>query len=295
MHANELFDKVTTDLITAIENGASGWRMPWHCLANGTPRSADGRPYRGWNALVLAMVAADRGWTAGTWATYKTWTKHGCQVRRGERGTHIVLWKQTERPDPTDDDKAKRSLLARSFVVFAAEQVDGADRFTTIDHRSTSERIGQADNYFAAVGADIAHGGAQASYSPALDLIRLPHADQFRQAADYYSTSAHEHTHRTGHTSRLGRDLTGRFGDRRYCAEELIAELGAAFWCAQFGLEQATRNDHAAYLGDWLAILSADPRALVSACSHAQRAIDHLNQAAGWTAHQISTEADVAG
>lgn len=114
MHANELFDKVTTDLITAIENGASGWRMPWHCLANGTPCSADGRPYRGWNALVLAMVAADRGWTAGTWATYKTWAKHGCQVRRGgERGTHIVLWKQTERPDPTDDDRTKRSLLAR--------------------------------------------------------------------------------------------------------------------------------------------------------------------------------------
>ena len=100
----------------------------------------------------------------------------------------------------------------------------------------------------------------------------------------YYSTSAHEHTHWTGHVSRLDRDLTGRFEDRHYGAEELIAELGAAFWCAQFGLEQATRNDHAAYLGDWLAILSADPRALLTACSHAQRAIDHLNDAANYAA-----------
>lgn len=192
MHANELFDKVTTDLITAIENGASGWRMPWHCLANGTPRSADGRPYRGWNALVLATVAADRGWTAGTWATYKTWAKRGCQVRRGERGTHIVLWKQTERLDPTDDDKTKRSLLARSFVVFAAEQVDGADRFTTTDERTPTERIEQADAYFAAIGADIVHGGSHASYSPALDRIRLPHPDQFDRTTDYYSTGAHD-------------------------------------------------------------------------------------------------------
>lgn len=284
MHANDLFAKVTADLITAIENGASGWRMPWRCLANGTPRSADGRPYRGWNALVLAMVAADRGWTAGTWATYKTWAKHGCQIRRGERGTHIVLWKQTERRNPTDEDKTRRSLLARSFVVFAAEQVDGADRFTTTDERTPVDRIAQADAYFAAIGADIVHGGTQACYSPGLDRISLPHLEQFARPADYYSTSAHEHTHWTGHASRLARDLTGRFGDRRYGVEELVAELGAAFWCAQFGLEQATRDDHAAYLGDWLALLAADPRALLTACSHAQRAVDHLNDAARWTA-----------
>ena len=142
MHANELFDKVTADLITAIENGASGWQMPWHCLANGTPRSADGQPYRGWNAFVLAMVAADRGWTTGTWGDVQDMGQcTDVQVRRGERGTHIVLWKQTERPDPTDDDTTKRSLLARSFVVFAAEQVDGADRFTTTDERTPAERI----------------------------------------------------------------------------------------------------------------------------------------------------------
>lgn len=79
----------------------------------------------------------------------------------------------------------------------------------------------------------------------------------------------------------MHRDLTGRFGSHAYGAEELVAELGAAFWCAQFGLEQATRHDHAAYLGDWLALLRADTRALVAACGHAQRAVDFLNDAAG--------------
>ena len=81
----------------------------------------------------------------------------------------------------------------------------------------------------------------------------------------------------------MHRDLSGRFGSHAYGAEELVAELGAAFWCAQFGLEQATRHDHAAYLGDWLAILRSDTRALVTACSKAQHAVDYLNQQAGWT------------
>ena len=82
----------------------------------------------------------------------------------------------------------------------------------------------------------------------------------------------------------MHRDLSGRFGSHAYGAEELVAELGAAFWCAQLGLEQATRHDHASYLGDWLAMLRADARALVAACGHAQRAVDFLNVAAGFAA-----------
>lgn len=88
MKAEDLFEKVTTDLIVAVEEGAKDWRMPWHRLGlAGLPRSANGRAYRGWNAMVLAMVAADRGWTSSTWATYNAWKRHGAQVRRGERGT----------------------------------------------------------------------------------------------------------------------------------------------------------------------------------------------------------------
>ena len=120
-------------------------------------------------------------------------------------------------------------------------------------------------------------------YVPALDRFHLPALAQFESAAAFHSTSAHEHVHFTGHEPRLARDLSGRFGDQAYGVEELVAELGAAFWCAQFGLEQATREDHATYLGEWLNLLRADSRALVSACSHAQRAVDHLNTASGWS------------
>lgn len=302
MKANELFEQVTADLVTAIEDGASGWRMPWHQLAaGGLPRSVDGRPYRGWNALVLAMVAAQNEWTSSRWATYRGWQRHGCQVRRGERGTHVVLWKPIERSDSsgnsadeTNDAQGTRSaLLARVFTVFAAEQTNGAERFVSpAEQRPEPDRLADAEAFFADVGARVVSGGDRACYVPALDEIRLPNLNQFDRASDYYSTAAHEHVHWTGHESRLARDLTGRFGDHAYGAEELVAELGAAYWCAQFGLDQATRQDHATYLGDWLAILRADSRALVAACSQAQRAVDHLNTTAGWVQTGISGAKD---
>ncbi|MEK7424518.1 MAG: zincin-like metallopeptidase domain-containing protein [Actinomycetota bacterium] len=292
MKAEDLFERVTVDLIAAIEDGAKEWRMPWHRLGDtGLPRSADGRAYRGWNALVLAMVAADRGWTSSTWATYNAWKRHDTQVRRGERGTQVVLWKPTERHEMTDDgdESVQRSLFARAFTVFAAEQVDGAERLISAAADTTeAQRIGSAETYFAAIGADVVHGGDQACYVPALDRIHLPHCHQFDDPAAYYSTAAHEHVHWSGHRDRMQRDLSGRFGSHAYGAEELIAELGAAFWCAQIGLEQATRHDHAAYLGDWLALLRADTRALVAACGHAQRAVDFLNVVAGQRANEVA-------
>jgi antirestriction protein ArdC len=167
--------------------------------------------------------------------------------------------------------------------VFAAEQVDGvAPARNATDAVDEPCRVESAERYFEHVAASIVHGGDVACYVPATDVIRLPEFTRFEQPADFYSTAAHEHVHWTGHSARLDRDLSGRFGDRAYGAEELIAELGAAFWSAQFRLEQATRADHAAYLGDWLAILRQDARALVAACGHAQRAIDYLNTAACW-------------
>jgi antirestriction protein ArdC len=289
MNANDLFETVTNDLIAAIERGASGWTMPWQQLAaTGTPRSADDRLYRGWNALVLAFTAFERGYPSSTWATYQGWQRHCAQVRRGEHGTRVVLWKPNDRhttPDDandTDDKLTRSALFARTFTVFAAEQVDGADRYLEISTPDPDRQIGAADRYFDAIGAHLNRGGNAACYLPGADLIHIPNPDQFARPSDFYSTLAHEHTHWTGHTSRLHRDLTGRFGSLAYGAEELVAELGAAFWCAQFRLDQTTRPDHAAYLGDWLTLLRQDTRALVTACSHAQRAVDYLNAVGGW-------------
>ena len=291
MHANDLFATITDQLVADIEAGAGTWRMPWHTLAvGGTPTSVDHRPYRGLNALWLPMVAVSEGWTSGVWATYRGWQRHDAQVRRGEKGTQVVLWKPTtSKTDADDADESsghRRRLLARAYTVFAAEQVDGAEeiiarRAQQLAARDTPERIEAAEAFFARVGAHVVEGGNRACYQPGSDIIHLPPLSQFDEAAQFYATSAHEHVHWTGHADRLARDLTGRFGTDAYAAEELVAELGAAMWCAQFGVSAVTRPDHAAYLAGWLRVLRTDARALVTVSSRAQAAVDHLAACAG--------------
>src|SRR5258707_959254 len=94
-------------------------------------------------------------------------------------------------------------------------------------------------------------------------------------AADhFYNVAFHELIHSTGHKSRLDRDLKNRFGSRNYAAEELIAELGAAFLCAEFGFDGDVRN--AGYIANWIELLKSNKRAFFTACSHASKAADYL-------------------
>jgi antirestriction protein ArdC len=65
-----------------------------------------------------------------------------------------------------------------------------------------------------------------------------------------------------GSKNRLDRDFGGhRFGSEGYAVEELVAELGAAFLCADLELALEPREDHASYIATWLKVLAADNRA----------------------------------
>lgn len=59
--------------------------------------------------------------------------------------------------------------------------------------------------------------------------------------------------------------------------EELVAELGAAFLCADLGVTPEVRDDHASYVGHWLDVLKQDKRAIFTAASHASRAAGYLH------------------
>lgn len=133
--------------------------------------------------------------------------------------------------------------------------------------------------YVRVIGADLRHGGDIAAYSPGGDFITMPEPGRFDDAAAYYATLLHEHCHWTGAQTRLARDLKHRFGERGYAAEELTAELGAAFACAQLGLPSTLR--HAEYLAMWARVLRDEPRALWTAASAASRAVTFLDGLAG--------------
>jgi antirestriction protein ArdC len=164
----------------------------------------------------------------------------------------------------------------KGYTVFNVEQIDGLPAQYTAKPapREAFPLIDAAEAFVAATGALIRHGGDRAFYAPSADVIVLPEPAAFRDAASYTATKAHELVHWTSHPNRLDRTLGKRFGDDAYSAEELIAELGGVFLCADLGIEPEIRDDHAAYIAHWLRVLKSDRRAIFTAASHAQRAAD---------------------
>jgi antirestriction protein ArdC len=205
----------------------------------------------------------------------------GAQVRKGERCSPVVFWKISDKEaqdgdeDGVEDDRRSR-VFARGYSVFNAAQVDGYAA-PALPVLPEVERIDHAEAFFAATGIEVRHGGARAYYRPGEDRVQMPPFAAFRDAVAYYATLAHEATHATGHASRCARDLKGRFGEEAYAAEELVAELGAAFLCAGLALVTEPRPDHAAYVASWLKVLRGDKRAIFTAAAKAQAAADWMH------------------
>ena len=275
-----LYDRITAAICTAIADGTQAYRMPWHNGAGiGLPLNAiSGRHYRGINTLLLWAEATRAGYGSGRWATYRQWAAAGAQVRKGERATLVLLWKAVRGREDNggeDDGAGQERRLARAFLVFNIDQVDG---YVTreLEALLPGQRLRQADAFFAAIPATIRFDGERACYDPRLDEVAMPSFERFRTPQAFYSVLAHELTHWSGASSRLARDLTGRFGSDAYAMEELIAELGAAFIGGHLCIGCEPRTDHAPYIATWLRVLGNDARAIIIAASKAQAAADYL-------------------
>jgi antirestriction protein ArdC len=184
--------------------------------------------------------------------------------------------------DENGEDVQRAIPFLRSYTVFNVEQIDGLPAHyygRPSDPLPLTKRIEQAEQFIAGTRAKIRHGGNQAFYSVVDDCVQLPLFEFFKDSEGYYATGLHELTHWTRHPSRLAREFgRKRFGDAGYATEELVAELGAAFLCADLQITAETRDDHAAYIGSWLQALKNDKRLVFTAASHAQRACAYLHQ-----------------
>ena len=147
----------------------------------------------------------------------------------------------------------------------------------------------EIDEWVEGVGPEIFYGGERACFIPTMDKINMPEFEKFVNANYFYSTLFHEMTHWTGHKKRLEREFGKRFGDKRYAMEELVAELGAAFLCADHGIIFSDeRKDHASYLKHWLEMMKEDSQVLFTAASKAEAAAAYMHE-------QISPELSIAG
>ena len=290
VETQDLYQKITNQIIEALSQ-STDWVMPWHQKALRLPQNAlTQNLYSGVNILSLWIASYKNHYTSPLWGTYKQWQALGAQVQKGEKSHPIVFYKDfevEERNEETGDLETVKKFVLKSSSVFNEAQVED------FDIPVEEEALGTDDNNFntyqavetfvAQTGAKVVHSFSSAFYHQSEDMIGMPEQKNF-MATDtqtpeegYYGTLLHELTHWTGHKNRLNRIVpTARFGSDNYAMEELIAELGASFLCADLGISAIPRQDHANYIAHWLKVLKNDKKAIFYAARQATLAVDFL-------------------
>lgn len=270
-----LYQSITDKIIAELEKGNAPWIKPWRADLSADKNLASDKPYRGINRILLGMSAMAHGYQSNIWATYKQWQEQGAQVQKGETGTQIVFFKPISGKENEETGEREAGFcVLRGYTVFNATQTNlPASVFNPPE--SDFNPITACKQFIANTGATITHGGNAAFYMPSHDAIKLPNKSAFHSPANYYATAFHELTHWTGHKSRCDRELGSKFGNPLYAFEELVAEMGAAYLCADHQLQGELC--HAGYIQSWIKALRDSDKAIFKAASLAQKAADYLH------------------
>jgi antirestriction protein ArdC len=281
----DIHQTITDRIVAQLEAGTPPWMKPWTSRGPSIrPLRSTGQPYNGVNVLTLWLDAEEKGFSSPYWFGFQTALKLGAHVRKGEKGSAIVYANKiikTEENPRTGDEETRAIPFLKQSHVFNAAQIDGLpEHFYTpakVVDRLPGNKDARLDGFFQGTGADIRHGGGRAFYRIDADYVQIPEFEGFHTGEAYYATLAHELTHWTRHPKRLDRDMGKKtWGDAGYAMEELVAEMGAAFLCADLGITPETREDHAAYMAQWLKVLKGDKRAIFTAASKASAAAEYL-------------------
>ena len=214
----------------------------------------------------------------------------GC-IRKGEESTIVVFWKvedfersSEDRDLEEHDHQNHRRFLLRYYRIFNLEQcelpqsvLDELPKIETHQHQpitACAEIIGCMPN-----APEIVHAGSKAFYSPITDRVTLPPPELFISSEEYFASCYHELIHSTGHEKRLARESileAAPFASAVYSKEELVAEMGAAYLCAESGISPAVIDNQASYIFGWLAKVRGDRKLVVHAAAQAQKAADYV-------------------
>lgn len=281
----DLYQKVTDTIIRHLEAGTTPWQKPWtggEVLPFQMPKNnVTNRHYNGINVLLLWCSSFAQDFTSNQWASFRQWNEQKESVRKGEKGTMVVYYDMMEKEV---EGEIKKVPFLKSYVVFNRCQLTSfqPDAEINLPSKPLAERLEHVENYIVHTKAVIRHKGKQACFIPSKDEIHLPKREAFKDTEhstateNYYSTLLHELVHWSGHPNRLDRSFGKRFGDYTYAAEELVAELGAAFLCAELEITREPRKDHANYIANWLTALKNNKYLVTAAANTASKAVDYL-------------------
>lgn len=267
----DFFDKVAADVIERMESAGSNWTQTW--AGGGMPLNhTTKKHYRGINVLSLWIDRQHHDYPFNRWASYKQWKAAGGQVRKGEKGSPIIFY---DRRIKKVDGEEEVFTILRGSVVFNIAQVEGID-WAPPAGLPPELREQAIDKWVDWLDPKIEPRSSMAAYSPAADTVYMPEFEKFISPEAFYSTLFHELTHWTGAKHRLDRKFSSKLDKPGYAAEELVAELGAAFLCAFHGIGKGGRDDHARYLNNWIRMLKDRPKSLAEAASLASNAVEWM-------------------
>lgn len=287
------YQRIAERITALLEQGVVPWHKPWNVRTSLPRNLVTKKPYRGINVFLLLAM----GYESPFWLTFRQAVALGGNVMKGEKACPVVFWKRLTFEDKESGEKEDIPLL-RFYHLFNTTQCEGlGDAAVTAAATATAESPSTKPEEIVAGMPQrpvIRHGMMQAFYSPCEDIVSMPARERFDATENYYSALFHELIHSTGHESRLNRStLTERagYGSDPYCKEELIAEMGAAFLCAQAEIVDRTIDNSAAYVRGWLERLGSDRTLVVQAAAQAQKAADFI-LGTGATRSTVNDEAE---
>ncbi|MEO9474614.1 MAG: zincin-like metallopeptidase domain-containing protein [Cyclobacteriaceae bacterium] len=289
---NDIHQDVTNNIIEMLDQvDMKDYQPPFANLAAlGIPENpTTSKRYQGINILALWFNQKSKEFQSNKWASFKQWKEAGSHVKKGEKGTRIIFYKTLVKDNEngnSEDEKIKIPML-KQYVVFNASQVEGYEdsEKNIIPECDKVNRLNLVDDFCKNTKAEIRTGGDRAYYTPIGDYINMPETSLFYDSENtsatenYYSVLLHELTHWTGAKSRLNRDWEKSQKPKEdYAFEELVAELGSAFLCAQHNINQSHPKNHALYIKSWLKALRNDKSFIFKAAAQAAKASDYLNE-----------------
>lgn len=267
----DIYQDVTNKIVNEIESGALPWVKEWSNFSGLPENAITGRKYNGINTLILWLMGGELGFSSHRWCTYKQAHEANGFVRKGEKSIPVVFYKPlTKDIENTSGELEEKTIpMLRIFNVFNLDQIEGFADKPAVD---TMKKLPGIDDFINMTGVKLVPGSP--AFVPSMNWVHMPPIDKFETNTSYYATLFHELIHWSGHKTRLDRNMSNRFGDAGYAIEELVAELGAAFLCAKFGVTGEVR--HAGYIEHWLKVLKDDNKAIFKAAAEASKAVEYL-------------------
>lgn len=267
-------EQITSIIIKSLEAGKIPWRKPWTGI---NPQNYITRkPYRGINHFLLSTSNFEQPY----FLTYNQARQLGGGIKKGCTPFVAIFWTmlEYEKTAVNGELKADSFPFMKTYLIYNIADTYGIEYEPVIAQAlKDNPKLPTAESILDLYTnhPTIEHNPQSAYYRPATDTVSLPTIQQFNSSNEYYSTLFHELTHSTGAKTRLDRHSVAGFGSVEYAKEELTAELGAAFLCSHFGIDNTLENS-AAYIQSWLKALKNDPSMVISASAKAQKAFDYM-------------------